>query len=472
MKPYRQITKYAVGDLLMTNAGWFMFNLLRYRFIDSAKNAFDSLSAFLSSRTVVEGQILFPLLFMGIFYLSGYYNRPFLKPRTEEFFITILSILVGTFIIFFIAVLNDLYGGQYSYLTFFGMFGFLFVCVYTCRVIITGHANHKIHTRQWGYNTLIVGAGRHARKLANEITGRPKSTGFLPVGFIANEYDDMSDNDAPQLPVFDIDEADKLIEEKNIERIIVAIDRDDWQSLQAITNNLYRFNLPILVQNEDYATLFSRIKMSDILGIPLIDITTCSLSDCQKNIKRLCDIVFSALALLLLSPLFLGLAIAIRATSGRPVIYKQTRIGRHRKSFVLYKFRSMVVNAEKDVPELSYENDKRITPIGTFLRKYRLDELPQFWNVLRGDMSLVGPRPERDYYVKQLLQRVPHYNLIHQLRPGITSWGMIKFGYARNIDEMIERLRYEILYLQNISLSLDLKIIFYTIRTVFTGKGI
>ena len=130
------------------------------------------------------------------------------------------------------------------------------------------------------------------------------------------------------------------------------------------------------------------------------------------------------------------------------------------------------MNAEKDVPELSYENDKRITPIGTFLRKYRLDELPQFWNVLRGDMSLVGPRPERDYYVKQLLQRVPHYNLIHQLRPGITSWGMIKFGYARNIDEMIERLRYEILYLQNISLSLDLKIIFYTIRTVFTGKGI
>ena len=132
----------------------------------------------------------------------------------------------------------------------------------------------------------------------------------------------------------------------------------------------------------------------------------------------------------------------------------------------------MVVNAEKDIPELSCENDKRITPIGAFLRKYRLDELPQFWNVLRGDMSLVGPRPERDYYVKQLLQRVPHDNLIHQLRPGITSWGMIKFGYARNIDEMIERLRYEILYLQNISLSLDLKIIFYTIRTVFTGKGI
>lgn len=132
----------------------------------------------------------------------------------------------------------------------------------------------------------------------------------------------------------------------------------------------------------------------------------------------------------------------------------------------------MTIDAESEGPALSSLDDPRITRLGHYMRKYRLDELPQFWNVLKGDMSIVGPRPERDYYIKQIVARVPYYNLIHQVRPGITSWGMVKFGYASSVDQMIERLRYDLLYIDNVSLNVDLKIILYTVNTVITGKGV
>ena len=166
------------------------------------------------------------------------------------------------------------------------------------------------------------------------------------------------------------------------------------------------------------------------------------------------------------------LAIYIKKDSKGPVFYRQERIGYRHKPFILYKLRTMRQDAETEGPALSSENDTRITRIGHILRKYRFDELPQFWNVLKGDMSIVGPRPEREFFIRKIMEKAPYYTLLYQIRPGITSWGMVKFGYARNIDEMIKRLKFDILYLENMSMLVDMKIIIYTVKTVITGKGI
>ena len=175
---------------------------------------------------------------------------------------------------------------------------------------------------------------------------------------------------------------------------------------------------------------------------------------------------------LLLMPVYAIVSLLVKLDSKGPVLYSQERVGYHNKPFNIYKFRTMVCNAEQDgVPLLSSDNDPRITRMGRFLRKYRIDELPQFWNVLCGDMSLVGPRPERQFYIDQIISRVPSYAWLRQVRPGITSLGMVKYGYAQNVDQMVERLNYDLIYLENMSLLNDFKIMVYTIKIVFTGRG-
>jgi exopolysaccharide biosynthesis polyprenyl glycosylphosphotransferase len=188
-------------------------------------------------------------------------------------------------------------------------------------------------------------------------------------------------------------------------------------------------------------------------------------------VKRGVDIGFSALALILGSPVFVGVAAAIKLSSKGPVLYSQERIGRGGKPFRIYKFRSMYTDAEAQGPKLSQDHDPRITPVGRFLRKTHLDELPQFWNVLRGEMALVGPRPERQYFIDQISARAPEYYHLLKVKPGVTSWGQVKYGYASNVEEMVERLKYDLLYIENVTLALDLKIVLYTILRIVQGDG-
>jgi lipopolysaccharide/colanic/teichoic acid biosynthesis glycosyltransferase len=194
--------------------------------------------------------------------------------------------------------------------------------------------------------------------------------------------------------------------------------------------------------------------------------------DWQIATKRVFDIAFSTLMLILLLPVFLYFAIAIKLDSKGPVFYLQERIGRYGKAFNILKFRTMYQNAENGTPKLSSATDERVTRIGKILRKYRIDELPQFWNILIGEMSVVGPRPERKYYINQIIEDAPYYCLLYKIRPGLTSWGPIKIGYSDTIEKMVERLNYDIIYMEDMSLLNDLQIMILTIEILFKGKGV
>lgn len=465
----RQRINYVVGDFLSANVAWFVFTVIRYNL--GAGSYPDHFRVWFGYTNVWASQILVPVMMMCLYCLSGFYNRVFFKSRLQEIITTAGSSLLGTLAIFFVALVNDLSERFITYETMAILFACLFSFVYAVRAVITGMASRKIHNRQWIFDTLIIGTSDQAIALERKLRTMNRSMGFNIVGFV-----NMSAAAPPPeipLPVYDFSEIHDICRSKDIRNLILVPHRDGITRTVDVLNKLFPLDMPIFIPLSLYHLITTRARVSNIAGEPLIDISTPEIPASTLNLKRVSDIILSALALIVLSPVMAAVAIAIHRDSEGPVIYSQERVGYHKKRFRIYKFRSMYIDAEDETgPTLSSENDTRVTRVGHFLRKYRLDELPQFWNVIRGDMSLVGPRPEREYYVRQIVEKAPYYSLIHQVRPGITSWGMVKYGYAGNVSQMIERLSFDLLYLDNVSMLVDLKILFYTVNTVLTGKGV
>ena len=466
----RQIAKYVACDYVMSNIAWLLFNIIRF-YMPVITSGYVDLISFLLSRNVLIGQLFMPLIMMTVYYLSGYYNVAFFKSRLQELFITIGSVAVNTLILYFTALINDVLPLRVdNYELILILFAVQFVCVYPFRLMITAEATHNIHHRKWQFNTLVIGCGKQALKLTRELNRRTISLGYHVIGYV-----DIGEGGCSPLlekPVYKNENLEQLCDEQNVKYIIVAVDDNSHTHLNHVLNMFFPLNRPIKMQSDIFHHLTGCVRLSNIYGQPLVDVSNCAISECGRNMKRLVDIIFSSLALILISPIIAVLAVLIKCDSRGPVIFSQERIGYHHKPFKLFKLRTMYTDAEGDgMPRLSSPGDSRITPLGKWLRKYRLDELPQFWNILKGDMSLVGPRPEREFFIKQIMQRAPYYALMYQIRPGLTSWGMVKYGYARNVDEMIERLQYDVLYLENMSMLVDLKIIIYTIRTVIMGRG-
>ena len=465
-----QRVKYILMDLFAVLLAWILFFI--FRRIEIEYPLIQDAQLFSPLYNFWKVICLIPIFWFSIFWLSGYYNKPFRKSRLSELIQTFLSILIGSIILFFVLLL-DYEVNSYTdyYLSLIVLFLIYFFVVYLCRYALTRVTTHNVHNRIWGFNTLIIGTGENAKNIYDKLEGLKKSTGNLICGFVSeSKRKNIAINKS--LLLGGMESLSRIIKEKEIEEVIVAIDSDNSDDLFGIINQLYSYNVDIRFTPRLYDFLVGGIKLSTIYGAPLVNVLDNNMPNWQLNVKRLMDVVISFFVLLILSPLFCYLAIKVKLSSRGPVFYRQERIGLHGKSFPMIKFRTMYENSENGKPLLTSVDDARITPFGKVLRKYHLDELPQFINVIKGDMSIVGPRPERKYFIGKILEKAPYYSLIHKVRPGITSWGMIKYGYADNVDKMIDRLHYDIIYLENMSLTIDFKILIYTVMTIISGKGI
>ncbi|OQY00057.1 MAG: hypothetical protein B6I24_00635 [Bacteroidetes bacterium 4572_128] len=470
MNKNRQIFKYLIFDIISSLVAWILFFAFRKIYIESAKFGYEIPIEF--KKNYFYFLIAIPCFWLILYYLNGYYKRIYRKSRLKELWQTISISMTGVIIIFFLLILDDtIVSYKDYYYSFFALFSFHFILTYIPRFLITNHTIKKLRYRKIGFNTLLIGNGKKAFKIYNEFKNQEQSSGNKFIGFININKTNKFIFKENLKHLGEICNLQKIIEEYKIEEIIIAIENSEHKNISDILNKLYKNDLIIKVIPSMYDILTGTANMTTFFTTPLIEISYDLMSTFQENLKKIIDIVFSIIALILLIPLYIFLMISVKLSSKGPIFYGQERIGKYGKPFFIWKFRSMFIDAEKHGPALSKDKDIRITKFGLFMRKLRLDETPQFYNVLIGDMSLVGPRPERQFFIEKIAKIAPHYYHLQKVKPGITSWGQVKYGYAENVKEMVERLKYDIIYIENMSIYTDFKIMIYTVMIIFKGSG-
>ena len=465
-----QVAKYVVADVAAAAVAWTLFYLFRKIYMEPAKFHYKVPVSF--DTNYWYGLVLIPVFWVGLYVVIGGYSDIFRRYRIKELGQTLLISFIGTTVIFFVLLLDDTVADyRYYYRSFGVLFALHFAITFIPRFMLTSRTVRRVHGREIGFNTLLVGGNERAIAIHQEIEGMAKSPGNRFVGFVSVNGGDQQLTSVGLKRLGKWNELRPLIAEHGVEEAIIAVESGEHEHISRIINELEGTQVRIKIIPDMYDILSGSVKMTSIFGAPLIEVNPQIMPAWQFAMKRALDISFSLVALVLLFVPMLIIALLVKLSSPGPVFFRQERIGLGGKPFRIIKFRSMVANAESHGPQLSSTDDPRITPIGRFLRRTRMDELPQFWNVIKGEMSLVGPRPERQHFIDEITKVAPHYRHLHKVRPGITSWGQVKFGYAENVDQMLRRLKYDILYIENMSLAVDLKILAYTALIVLKGSG-